>query len=224
MYASKSIISALFAREKGQIESENIEVSMLDAAISATTVRSGYTFGTDEPFPRHGTHHPTSAPFGVFECEDESIVIAAGTESLWKKCCQALDRKDLLDDERFDTIGSRVENQKKLREEIESVTKTKPRDHWVEKMHKNGVPAGPIYDTKSIWNDEHVEQRGLRVTMERKDRDDAEVIDFPVRFANMEPSFRIPPQELGESTEDVLERYGYSEEEIEEFREDSVIG
>lgn len=224
MYASQSIISALFARETGRIEGENIEVPMLDAAISWIGIRAAHTFGIGEPFPRFGTRHPSAAPFGVYSCEDESIVIAAGTESLWERLCQVLDREDLLDDERFETIDKRAENEAELRGEIEPITESESGEYWVERMHENGVPAGPIYDTETVWDDEHVRRRGLRVTMEREGRADAEMIDNPVRFSNMEPSFRIPPQELGESTDEILVQYGYSEEEIREFRDDEVVG
>lgn len=223
MYTSQSVLAALYARERGAIESEWIEVPMLDAAISWLSSRAGYTFGFDEPFPRYGTHHPSIAPFGVYECADSQIVIAAGTQSLWKDLCAAIDREDLLVDDRFETIDDRVEKVDALRDILHEELSDLTVDEAVTRLHAADVPAGPIYDTKTVWEDEHVEQRNLHRVMEREDREDADVIDHPIHFSNLATELGDPPESLGESTDSVLEQHGYSEEKIERLRERGVI-
>lgn len=223
MYAIQSVLAALYAREQGRIEGEWIEVPMFDAAISWLSLRAGYSFGTDEPFPRSGTRHPSIAPFGVFECADESLVIAAGTDSLWADLCDAIERPELYDDDRFASVEARLENREALVAELSSTLGSRSREAWIERLHGYNVPAGPIYDTVSVWEDEHVRKRNLHRRMEREGREAADVIDHPIHFANLATSLRIPPQELGESTDDVLGRYGYSESEIERLREERVI-
>lgn len=224
MYTVQSVLLALYARESGQIESEWIEVPMFDAAISWLWGRAAYAFAFDEPFPRTGTYHPNNAPFGVFSCADAEIVIAASGDALWNDLCEAIDREDLYRREEFDTAADRVENREALREELESTLSERPADEWIDRLHSHQVPAGPIYDTVSVWDDEHVQQRDLRVTMERDDRDDAEVIDHPVHFSNLATTLRTPPQQLGESTDDLLASHGYSEAMIQELRDEDVIG
>jgi crotonobetainyl-CoA:carnitine CoA-transferase CaiB-like acyl-CoA transferase len=223
-YATQSVLAALFARERGDIDSEWIEVPMLDAAISWLSVRAGHTFGTGEPFPRLGTTHPSIAPFGVFECRDDAVVIAAGTPSLWRDLCAALDREDLLADDRFDSLESRVENREALRGALAETLESEPAGVVVSTLQAAGVPAGPIHDTESVWADLHVRERGLRRRMERADRPDAEVIDHPVHYTELLATLRRAPETLGESTDDVLAAHGYEEDEIEALREDDVIG
>jgi crotonobetainyl-CoA:carnitine CoA-transferase CaiB-like acyl-CoA transferase len=223
-YATQSVLAALFARERGTIDSEWIEVPMLDAAVSWLSVRAGHTFGTGEPFPRLGTTHPSIAPFGVFECRDDAVVIAAGTPSLWRDLCTALDREELLTDDRFESMTDRVENREAMREALAGTLGSEPAETVVSTLQASGVPAGPIHDTKSVWDDPHVRERGLRRRMEREGRSDAEVIDHPVHFTELLPSLRRAPETLGESTEDVLAAHGYTEAEIEALREGGVIG
>lgn len=223
-YATQSILAALYARERGDIDSEWIEVPMLDAAVSWLSIRAGHTFGTGEPFPRLGTTHPSIAPFGVFECRDGSIVVAAGTPSLFRDLCAALDREELLEDDRFDSLEVRVANREALREELAETFEAEPVTDLVSLLQSNGVPAGPINDTRSVWDDPHVRARGLRRQMKREGRPDATVIDHPVHFSEIVPSFHRAPETLGESTGDVLGAYGYDEAEIEALREDGVIG
>lgn len=223
MYATQSVLAALYARERGAIDGEWIEVPMLDAAISWICARAGYSFGFGEPFPRAGAHHPSVAPFGAFECADGRIVVATGTDSLWEDLCAAIDRPDLVDDDRFAGMDDRVENVDALLGELEPVFAGRDGDEWIERLHEHGVPAGPIYDTLSVWDDEHVRRRNLRRSMERSGRQDAEVVDHPVHFANLATELATPPPALGEDTGDLLSRLDYSAEEIERLREDDVV-
>lgn len=128
---------------------------MLDAVIAAMSVRAGHTFGTDEPFPRLGLRHPTIAPFGVFDCADEHIAIAAGTDSLWADLCTVLDRENLLEDERFEILTDRVRNVTALTEIIEAELAADTADAWIDRLQAQTVPAGPIHDTKRVWTDKH---------------------------------------------------------------------
>lgn len=222
-YAIASILAALFARERGQIDTEWIEVPMLDAAISLLCVRAGYTFGTNQPFPRTGLYNSVAAPFGVFTAADGAFVIAAGTDSLWKRLTTALDRPDLREDERFTSNDARVANRQALRDVMHETLETKPIDHWISRLHDEGVPAGPIYDTKTVWEDDHVRQRNLHRQLSRPDRAAADVIDHPVHFAELTTRLEPPPEELGESTDDVLQAHGYSSAEISSLRDTGVI-
>jgi crotonobetainyl-CoA:carnitine CoA-transferase CaiB-like acyl-CoA transferase len=224
MYTTQSVLAALYARERGDIDGEWIEVPMLDAAISWLSARAGHTFGLGEPFPRLGTRHPTLAPFGVYSCADENIVIAAGTDSLWRDLCEVLGREDLLDDERFETGSARAENHEVLNAEIEAVLADGPADEWIEVLQGANIPAGPIHDTKSVWEDEHVKRHELRQTIERTGREDAEVIDHPIHFSTLATELSRAPEQLGASTTDVLEELGYDGDDIEQLREDGVIG
>jgi crotonobetainyl-CoA:carnitine CoA-transferase CaiB-like acyl-CoA transferase len=222
-YAVQSVLAALFARERGLIDGEWIEVPMFDAAISWLTLRAGHSFGTGEPFPRAGRRHPSLAPFGAFECADDRIVIAAGTESLWSDLCAALDRPELGTDDRFGSLSARLDNRAALVEELDAALGSRPAAAWLETLRDHGVPAGPIHDTCSVWEDDHVRRRGLRRRMERPDREAAEVIDNPIHFANLGTHLETAPEALGESTDDVLGAHGYSRAEIDRLREDGVI-
>ncbi len=223
MFVVQSTLAALYAQERGQITTEWIEVPMLDAAISWLTVRAGYTFGTDKPFPRLGAHHPSTAPFGVYECVDENIVIAAGTDSLWEDLCSVLEREDLINDERFETTEDRAKNIQELDEIINAELSDETADHWIERLHDADVPAGPIYDTKTVWEDEHVKQRQLHQVMERKEQKNANVVDHPIHFSELATRLDRPPEKLGESTEDILAQCGYDKAKINELRENEII-
>jgi len=223
LYAVQSILAALFARSEGRIESEWIEVPMFDAAISLLGPRAGYSFGISDPYPRGGRRNPLGEPNGTFACQDEPIIVQASGQALWHDFCQAIDREDLIEDERFKTRDDRMEHTSKLLEIIEPILASKPADEWIEIFRQHEVPTGPVNDTKSVWEDEHVQERGLKITMEREGREDAEVVDHPVHFSELVADARSPPPEVGGDTRQLLQNAGYDESDIERFFSDDVV-
>jgi len=222
MYATQSVLAALYARETGQIDGEYVEVPMLDAAISWLCSRAAYTFRHDEPRPRT-ERHTGMAPFGPFTCEDGRIVVAAGTDPLWQGLCEVIGRNDLAGDGRFDAIPDRLDNRPALIDELEETFAERSRDYWLERLHDRQIPAAPIYDTKEVWEDEHVLQRGLRTVMSRPDAPDAEVIAPPARFERLTADCRDPPPSLGSDTDAILSEIGYDTDEIDALRSRGTV-
>lgn len=74
-----------------------------------------------------------------------------------------------------------------------------------------------------MWEDEHIERRELRQSMEREGREPAEVVDNPFYFRSMATHLDTPPEDLGESSDDVLAGLGYTGEEIAQLREEGVV-
>lgn len=222
-YTVHSVLASLYARDPDEDFSEHIEVPMMDSLVSLLTARAGHTFGTGESFPRAGTRHPTSSPFGVYDTSDGKIVVAAGTDGLWSSFCEALDRPDMVEDEGFNSQDKRLENREALMSEIESELTERSTDYWIEEMHGSSVPAAPINDTKTVWDNPHVQHRNLHRQMEREGMEDADVIASPIRFQNQDERMELPPPNLGEHTDEVLEEYGLDADEIEEFRQSGAI-
>jgi crotonobetainyl-CoA:carnitine CoA-transferase CaiB-like acyl-CoA transferase len=190
MYATQSILAALYARADDRINGEYIEVPMLDTLISWLTTRAGYSFATGKPFPRLGTYHPALAPFGVYDTADGQIVVGAGTDGLWPSFCRGLGREDLLEREEFETLDGRLENRPVLREELQSELSNRTTQEWLNRMHAENAPVGRINDTLTVWDDEHVKKRKLYRKIERDYDEPADIIASPVSFKNLDVGAR----------------------------------
>jgi crotonobetainyl-CoA:carnitine CoA-transferase CaiB-like acyl-CoA transferase len=221
MYAKESILASLLNRyhtDSGDL----IEISMLDTLISWLNLRIAHSQASGEPYPRNGNDHENFAPYTTYEAEDGYIAIAIATDNIWPKFCDAIDRQDLVDNERFETNQDRIENKDSLNETLALTIKNRTTDEWFDIMQEHGVPAAPIYDTIEMWEDPHIKNRDLLSLI-----NDIPVMKYPVLFSETEveskPEEFIEPKVLGADNPNILTELGYSDQDLKELSENGVI-
>src|SRR5256886_17499389 len=74
--------------------------------------------------PQAGNDHPTGIPTGVFKTADGHMNIAASGQHMYRRLCEALDVKPLVDDPRFKTPQDRSKNRLACNAELEKATVT----------------------------------------------------------------------------------------------------
>ena len=164
LYAATGAIAALREREvtgKGQ----RVEVAMLDAQIAMLHYHYSYYDASGKLLPRIGSHHQNMAPYGIFECADGYLAIAAVPEppKFWAALCKALDREDWMEDSRFATPDLRVAHRAEMSAELEGVLRTRPRTEWFGILRDAGVPAAPVSDLSDLERDEQITAREMLV-------------------------------------------------------------
>ncbi len=83
-----------------------------------------------------------------------------------------------------------------------------PRDAWLEKFGKAGIPAAPINGVPEALRDAQALARGLIVQIEHPSLREVRSIANPVRFSDMPVSYRLPPPMLGEHSDEILRSLG----------------
>jgi crotonobetainyl-CoA:carnitine CoA-transferase CaiB-like acyl-CoA transferase len=85
------------------------------------------------------------------------------------------------------------------------------------------VPCGPINDLAQVFDDPHVQSRGLRVEVPHPLAGSIPVVASPIRLSRTPVRHDTPPL-LGEHTREVLGSVlGMGEAEIEALRKERVI-
>ncbi|MGZ0189602.1 MAG: CaiB/BaiF CoA transferase family protein, partial [Alphaproteobacteria bacterium] len=144
LHAGMGILAALQARHRtgrGQF----VDVSLFDSMLSALGYVGSHAQMTGEDPPRMGNKSYALVPLGVFQCADGPIMIVVGNNRQFEKFCQdVLKRPDLLEDDRYASLSSRLQNRDTLEAEIIAIFATNTREHWVEAMRAAGVPAGSV--------------------------------------------------------------------------------
>lgn len=213
MYAVQSIVLALYQRERTG-EGEYLDVSMLDCLTTWLTVRAGYAWGKGEPYPRMGNALPEFVPYGVYDTKDGYLALVVVADHHWERLCRVIDREELADDNRFATADARLDHREAVEEVLSEAFATATAEEWFERLREDGVPAAPVYDTLEVWEDEHVQARGLLTTVPDGDRE-ANAIRYPVDFDDIEARIDRGVPDLGADTREALAAAGVDEAVIE---------
>jgi crotonobetainyl-CoA:carnitine CoA-transferase CaiB-like acyl-CoA transferase len=223
MYASQSILAALFRREFADEGGETVEVSLFDSIVAMQTYMASYYFATDDPPGRMGSRHPTIAPYQAFPTADSYVVVACASEHIWPRLCEALELPDLVDDDRFATNAARVEHREELEERLSREFSGYTTDEAVALLREHDVPASPVNDMADVFDHDQVRARGMHQSVSHPTVGEVEMPGVPMNFADLVAGVRTHPPTLGEHTDEVLQEHGYSADEIEQFRNDDVV-
>ncbi len=139
-YATQGVLAALYHRERTG-EGQDIDISLLDGAVTLLSNQGAAYLMTGEKPQRLGNDHPTVCPYRPFETSDFPIALAIGADRQFRKLATVLGHSDMADDPRFATNPKRVENRIALYKVMEATFKTKGRDEWLEALHAAGPPA-----------------------------------------------------------------------------------
>ena len=190
----------------------------------STVIGSYYHVG--EPLPRAGSRHPAKAlaPYNVYEASDGHIALICIREGHWRKMCQAMERPDLIDDERFADMKSRSANIDLVDETVNEWTRTLTRQTITDICQENGVICAPVKTIPETLQDPHMLARGSLNKVQHQTLGEISLFQTPIRFADIKPPAIAPVQGLGESTDQVLQELsGISDDELASLKNDGVI-
>lgn len=216
------ILVALHERERTG-RGRQVHTSLLESMIGMLDFQAArWTVARETP-PQAGNHHPTLAPMGTFATRDGHLNVAAPWGRLWTSLCECLDRRDLLEDDRFAGATARSKNRDALADEIESVLRTRTTDEWVAVLNASGVPAGPVNDIAQAFADPQVRHLGIASPVDHPRVGRIEVVRNATHLEGVSGAIRRPAPEAGEHTDAILAEFGLDEAEIDALREDGVV-
>ena len=222
MWAAFGIVGALFRRERTG-EGDRLELGMHDAALPWLTKQAGKAFVGEEP-TRMGTKDPVLAPYQTYPTADGYLSVGCANQKLWGELCAAIDRPDLVDDDRFASNPDRVEHMDELEAELAAVFRERPTDEWVDLLAEDhGLPVAPVYDVPKALDNEQTEARDVIREVDHPALGTVPVIEHPINYENATAGFDGAPPLLGEDTEAILQELGYDGDDIERLREEGAI-
>jgi formyl-CoA transferase len=216
------IVMALYDRTRTG-EGRWVTTSLLESQIFMLDFQATRWLIDGEVPPQAGNDHPTGVPTGVFPTSDGHINIAASSNRLWERLCDAAGHPEWKAHPEWRSQGGRRRDRAGVNEAIASVTRHQSSAHWIDLFEGAGIPCGPIYTIDQVFADAQVQHLGMTRPMQSPVVGTVSVVASPISMTGYGKDIRLPTPELGQHTRDVLHDAGYSDAEIEDLRRKGVI-
>lgn len=223
VHCALGIVSALFHRERSG-EGQYIDVAMLDSMVSVMeNLFVQYTLSGIIP-QRIGNDSKTTAPFAMFHSKDSYVVIAASNNKVFKRLAEAMEKSELLKNEKFNSNQHRVKNFEELRKLMEEWTQQYTTEEIVNMLDEARVPVAPILSIKDVTELPQLKEREMFVENDHPICGKFLTPGFPIKFSETPGQISKAAPLLGEDTVYILKnKLKMSDSEIEELRKNHVI-
>ena len=223
-----SILGSLYKRkETGQ--GVHLKVGMQDAMLHYIRNACAVTTKTGKPARRAGaqTIDGSNPPCNIYPCAPGGpndyvyVYTSRANPQHWPRLLEAIGRKDLIGDPRYDTREARVEHEAEVEEIISSWTR-KHDKYEAMRVIGAAVPAGAVRDTHELLNDPDFENRGIMQTVQHP-TGPFKMAAWPVKFSGKAAALKPAPL-LGQHSAEILKDWlGMKDEQISALRADKII-
>ncbi len=220
--AAFGIMVALFHRQRTG-EGQFLELALVDCLVAAQAPLVSYYFATGQQPPRLGNGSLFSAPTNTFQTADRPLNLCIFNDKHWAKLCQALGRKDLMEDPRFKTNRLRVENAAAITHTVAQMLQERPAAEWLERLHEAGVPCGLVYTYAETFNDPQIRHNQMLQHIPHPTLGQQKTIGLPVRLHQTPGEIRRAAPLLGQHSREILQAVGYDEQEINLLIQNGIV-
>ena len=216
------VIGALLALRSGR--GQVVDVALYESVFNVSESLLPEYDALGEIRQRSGSTLPGIAPSNLYPCSDGSHVLIAGNaDALYRRLMSAIGREDLRDDPALARNDGRAAQMERIDAAIAAWTSTRTRQEVLEIMERAEVPAGRIYTAADIASDPHYAARGMIQQVIAGDGAPLKVPGIIPKLSATPGAIRTPAPRLGEHTEEVLQRLGFSQEEISAMRTKKIL-
>jgi crotonobetainyl-CoA:carnitine CoA-transferase CaiB-like acyl-CoA transferase len=209
---------------------ELVEVPLVETAlnIAAEQVIEYSAYG--QLLERAENRGPVSAPQGIYACagDDELLALAVATDEQWRSLVSLVTASGARVDGWWESASAQIRRQR--HDEIDRLLsawlQTQPLAQVTELLLSAGVPASPVINAHFIMPNEQLEFREFYQTLTHPVTGPTRYPGLPMKFSSLSPRLhRSPPPMLGQHNDEILGgELGLTEEELEDLREQQIIG
>ena len=204
MNGAFGVVAALYERErtgKGRVVRTSLLASVIGAhAMHGTNYLVGGKVGHAQ-----GNHHPSIAPYGLFQADDGPIQIACAAESLWVKFANAFGLDPAA--EGMATNRERVYNRDAVVAAVNAALAGHTSAEVLAKLAEIGVPCGHVRTIDQVYTWDQVASQHLLLKVDHPVLGEITIPGSPLRFDDNAYSggreAHLPPPGLGEHNESI---------------------
>lgn len=225
IYVAFGVVSALYYRDAKDGNGQMIDIGLYESVfrmmefLVADYDQNGIV---KERSPGLSGH---SSPAGTFRTKDGHwIVLVTSSDRTFERLATAMNREDMLEDEKFYTNKVRLENFDLTNGIVADFVKTLNREELQTLLDEHGVPISPINSIEDIFENPQFKSRENIVEIEHPRLGSIKMPGIVPKFSETPGAIRNVGPDLSEHTDQILkDLIGLSDSEIVELKNKKIV-
>lgn len=219
-----AVLAALHHRDRNGGSGQLIDLNLIEPLarlLEQSTLTYGQLGTIDK---RTGNRWPITVPRNAYRTADDRwIALSGSTPTLAIRVFRAIGRAELADDPEYADPQRRLRNADQIDAMVAEWVAARPMREVLEEFDAHGVAAAPVYDAQMLMADEHLNARGMFVSVPDEHLGDVTVQAPVARFSATPGRVEHLGRDLGADNAYVYGLIGMSDDEIEELKSKGVI-
>lgn len=223
-YLAGGIMLALFVRERTGI-GQSVTTSLFHSGMWTLAADTMHVFATHNNPKKHIREAPDNPIANYYKTKDNRWILLylLKADAFWPRVCEAIGRRDIINDPRFNSIPARAKNSAALVRIIDEVIATRTLDEWKRHLAKFQLIFSPVQTPLEAFNDPQAKANNHAEIFEHPVWGPIELCSPPLKLSETPGSIRTPAPEWGQHTEETLLSLGYGWDDISSLKNKKII-
>ena len=166
----------------------------------------------------------TSGPSDTFKTKDGWILVQTVGRPLFERWANLMGEDHWLNDKKFEDDLSRGENGLIISERMAEWCSQRTSAEAIKELESSRIPVGEVLKANETLHEEHILKKGSFIKMKYPTMDkEYSVVGPAIDLSENPGEIKTRSPELGEHNIEILSGLGYSQEEIDQLKEDRII-
>ena len=218
-----AILAAVYERQTSGI-GQRIDIPMFETMVGF--VLSDHLGGRsfEPPLDEGGYARLLSRGRRPYATLDGFVCALIYTDKQWRNFYHLLGREaELQSDPRLASLSTRTDHVDALYAEVGRILATRSTADWLESLGAIDIPAMPVHDLDTIFDDPHLAATGFFGTEEHPSEGRLRTMRHAATWSRTQPAASRPAPRHGEHSAQVLAEAGFSGDEIEAMRRSGAL-
>ena len=219
----QAVLAALFHKQRTG-EGQQIEVPMFETMVSFTMVEHLWGQAFRPPIGKAGYTRLMAKHRRPYKTQDgQYLAVLPYWDNHWTTFCEISGRNDLIKDDRFIDMASRLKNIDESYRLTSEIISSRTRDQWLDLLGDTKIPMMEVNSLDDLIEDPQLVAAEFWQEFDHPTEGQIRLASSPINFDKTPTSIRHLAPRLGEHTVEVLSEAGFDKESIDELLKNGEI-